>query len=94
MTATERNYRKYLGKLYWSTNRGSLVTIEAVKRSQYGNRWKFDIFYMNANVGQQTRKIDCVRIANLIKEGTWIPADQYIKNPPPAVKLKVAEKSC
>ena len=88
MTATERNYRKYLGKLYWSKNRSSLVTIEAVKRSQYGNRWKFDIFYMNANVAPQTRKIDCVRIANLIKEGTWIPADQYINNQPPVSSTK------
>jgi hypothetical protein len=88
MTVTERNYRKYLGKLYWSKNRSSLVTIEAVKRSQYGNRWKFDVFYMNANVAPQTRKIDCVRIASLIKEGTWIPAHQYIKNQPPLSSTK------
>lgn len=83
MTVTERNYRKYLGKLYWSSSRKSLVTIEAVKRSQYGNRWKFDIFYMNANLTPQTRKIDCARVANLIKDGNWMPADQYIKNQPP-----------
>ncbi len=88
MTATERNYRKYLGKLYWSTNRTSLVTIENVFRPEYGNRWKFDVFYMNTNVAPQTRKIDCARIASLIKEGTWIPADQYIKNQPPLSSKK------
>ena len=88
MTVTERNYRKYLGKLYWSTNRGSLVTVENVFRSQYGNRWKFEVFYTDTDITPQTRKIDCVRIKQLVKDGTWIPADQYIKNQPPLSSTK------
>ncbi len=88
MTVTERNYRKYLGKLFWSNNRGSLVTIEGLKKVEYGNRWKFEVYYMNSTVVPQNRKIDCVRIAQLVKEGTWMPADQYIKNQPPLSSAK------
>jgi hypothetical protein len=88
MTVTERNYRKYLGKLYWSTNRSSLVTIENVFRSQYGNRWKFEVFYTDTDITPQNRKIDCVRIKKLVDEKVWIPAGQYIKNQPPVSSEK------
>lgn len=88
MTVTERNYRKYLGKLYWSSNRQSLVTIEGLNKTQYGNRWKFDVYYANPEVGQQNRNIQCKRVLQLLKAGNWMPADQYIANQPPLSSTK------
>lgn len=83
MTVTERNYRKHIGKLYWSRNRNSLVTIEGIKRSEFGNRWKYIIYYSDPAVGQQSRSVNCIRVIEMIGSREWQPADQYIKNQPP-----------
>ena len=69
MTVTERNYRKYLGKLYWSSNRQSLVTIEGLNKTQYGNRWKFEVYYSNPDLQPQNRNIQCKRVLQLLKAG-------------------------
>jgi len=88
MTVTEKKYSKYVGKLYWSNNRNSLVTIEGLRKTEYGNRWKFDVFYSNPDVGPQSRNITCTRIEQLLEVGQWIPADQYIANQPPVSSTK------
>lgn len=86
MTPSERQYSKYVGKLFYSRNRNSLVLVTGLNKTSYSNRWQYDVEYMDPNYG--SKNIKCKRLDELLRMGQWIPAAQYIKMQPPSSSKK------
>lgn len=89
MTATEKKYRQYLGKLYFSTDRQSPVFIAGIFQDAYGQKlYRYNIVYLSKHVDQKERKLTCKRAMDRLKLRNWIPIDQYITSQPPVSSAK------
>lgn len=77
MTPTEKKYKQYLGQLFWSVPRASLVMIVGLTKAS--GRWRFMIEYTSPHVGIRNRNRDATEVTKLIDLGRWMTAAQLIK---------------
>jgi hypothetical protein len=76
-TPTEKKYAKYVGKLYWSTSRESLVMITGLHKNF--NRWLYQLTFLDTTVKNNPRLRDAVDIASHISQGRWMEASRWLE---------------
>lgn len=77
MTPTEKKYAKYVGQLYFSSQRGCLVLVTGMEK-RYG-RWRMMIEYYGSMIESRNRSRDAIEIEALVKQGRWLTSKKWLE---------------
>lgn len=75
MTPTEKQYRKIVGKMFYSFKSKTLLIPISLDKN-YGV-WRYNLEYLREN--KRSSFVTAIRAKEHIAVGNWIPAAEYIK---------------